>query len=129
MLGYQNATAAALKAQTYSVSDFDSSGFLPPEYNDTLILSHELAEWADDPFTVNATPAWGNTGQVVGCQGNLEVGDPLTPTGFPPVMMNGFTYHLQELAFMTWFFGGPGMSAGGLFSNNGTFTTPSTLCQ
>jgi len=128
-LGYHSATAAALMAQTYSSSDFESSGFFPPDYNDTLVLSHEVAEWADDPFTVNATPAWGNTGQVAGCQGNLEVGDPLTPTAFPPVMMNGFTYHLQELAFMTWFFGGPGMSAGGLFSNNGTFTAPSTLCQ
>jgi hypothetical protein len=128
-LGYHNATAAALKAQTYSVSDFESSGFFPPEYGDTIVLSHELAEWADDPFTVNATPAWGNIGQVAGCQGNLEVGDPLTPTAFPPVTMNGFTYHLQELAFITWFFGGPWTSAGGLYSNNGTFTTPSTLCQ
>jgi hypothetical protein len=130
VLGYHSVNQLfALKAQTYSTSDFESSGFFPADYNDTLILSHELAEWADDPFVVNPTPSWGNTGQVVGCQGNLEVGDPLTPTAFPPVMMNGFTYHLQELAFTTWFFGGPGMSAGGLFSNNGTFTAPSTLCQ
>ena len=89
----------------------------------------KVAEWADDPFTANPTPLWGNTGQVVGCQGNLEVGDPLTPTAFPPVTMNGFTYHLQELAFMTWFYGGPWKSAGGAYSNNGTFTVPAMLCQ
>jgi hypothetical protein len=31
--------------------------------------------------------------------------------GFPPVTMsNGFTYHLQELAFFSWFYGAPSVS-------------------
>jgi hypothetical protein len=43
-------------------------------------------------------------GQVLGCQSNLEVGDPLSGTDAPPIVMpNHFTYHLQELAFFSWF--------------------------
>ena len=72
----------------------------------------------------NPTPPWGNTGQVVGCQGNLEVGDPLTGTNIPPVTMpNGFTYNLQELAFFSCFFGAPTIGVDGWFSDNGTFLT------
>jgi hypothetical protein len=34
----------------------------------------------------------------MGCQNNLEVGDPLTGTDVPTVKMaNGYEYHLQEL--------------------------------
>jgi hypothetical protein len=63
-------------------------------------MAHEIGEWMNDPFGNNPTPLWGHTGQVSGCQNNLEVGDPLTGTIVPPVVMpNGFTYHLQELAF------------------------------
>jgi hypothetical protein len=56
----------------------------------------------DDPLVNNATPAWGNIGQVTGCQSNLEVGDPLTGTAFTATL-NGFTYHPQELVFFSWF--------------------------
>ncbi len=73
--------------------------------------------------------AWGNIGQVSGCQGNLEVGDPRTGTNFPAATANGFTYHLQELAFFSWFFHqSPSWGAGGKYSNNGTFTTLAANC-
>ena len=79
----------------------------------------------DDPFGINPTPLWGNTGQVQGaCQGNLEVGDPLTGTDVPDVTMpNGYTYHLQELAFFSWFFGAPPTAVHGWYSDNNTFKT------
>ena len=39
------------------------------------------------------------------CQDNLEVGDPLTGFNFSPIGgRNGFTYHLQELTFFSWFY-------------------------
>ncbi len=42
-------------------------------------MAYEVTEWANDPYVNNATPAWGGVGQTVGsCQGNFEVGDPLT---------------------------------------------------
>ena len=110
--------------QTYSPFDFDVSGFFVSSANDTAIASHEVAEWANDPYIINNTPPWGHTGQVLGCQGNLEVGDPLTGTEAPRIVgKNGFTYHLQELAFFSWFFGNPSLGIHGWDSNNGTFLT------
>ena len=89
---------------------------------DTAGGSHEIGEWMDDPFTVNEVPPWGHIGQQPGCQINLEVGDPRSGTDRPPVVMpNGFTYHLQELAFFSWFFGKPSIGIHGWFSDNGTF--------
>ena len=42
----------------------------------------------------------------------------------PPVTgKNGYTYTLQELAYFSYFYGGPSIAAGGAYSNNGTLTT------
>ena len=81
-----------------------------------------MGEFVNDPMLENLVPPWGNTGQVTGCQNNLEVGDPLTGNNVPPVTMpNGFTYNLQELAFFSWFYGAPSVGVNGWFSDNGTF--------
>jgi len=121
----QNAAVAPNKAarvQTYAFIDFEASGAFPPFISNTSIASHEVGEWMDDPFGNNPTPAWGHTGQVGGCQGNLEVGDPLTGTNIPPVTgANGFAYNLQELAFFSWFYGAPSIAVNNWFSNNNTF--------
>lgn len=124
----QNAAVAPNKSarvQTYAFIDFEASGAFIPSIHDTSIAAHEIGEWMDDPFGNNPTPAWGHTGQVVGaCQSNLEVGDPLTGTNVPTVTgANGFAYHLQELAFFSWFYGAPSIAVNGWFSNNNTFTT------
>jgi hypothetical protein len=126
ILGFHGAHSKGVStpAQTFSPLDFDTTGLFGPGISDTAIMAHEVGEWLDDPLGNNPTPAWGHTGQVGGCQGNLEVGDPLTGTGIPPVTMsNGFTYHLQELAFFSWFYGAPSVGVNGWFSDNGTFTT------
>ena len=107
--------------QTFAILDFDTTGVFGPSGMDTAIMSHEVGEWMDDPLGSNPTPAWGHTGQVVGCQNNLEVGDPLTGNLIPNVTLNGYTYHLQELAFFSWFYGAPSIALNGMFSDNGTF--------
>ena len=113
-----------LPSQTYAVANFDSTDIFGPGALDTSIAAHEVGEWANDPYGINLVPPWGGTGQVAGCQSNLEVGDPLTGTNMPNVTGgNGFTYHLQELAFFSWFFGAPSVGANGWFSGNNTFTT------
>jgi hypothetical protein len=49
----------------------------------------------------------------------------------PPITgTNGFAYHLQELAYFSWFFRTPSIGAGGLFSDNGTLTKDAgPVCQ
>ena len=120
--GYHGITGFPIPTQTYSPSDFDSSGIFGSNALDTAIVSHEVDEWVNDPMVSNPTTPWGHTGQVGGCQANLEVGDPLTGNDLPTVTMsNGYPYHLQELAFFSWFFGAPSIGVNGWFSNNGTF--------
>lgn len=122
ILGYHSAYIPSAVLQTYVVSDFDTSGLY---LGDVSVLTHEVGEWMDDPVGTNPTPLWGNTGQVVGCQGNLEVGDPLTGTILvPQITMSNFTYSLQELAYFSWFYRqNPSFAAGGAYSDGGTFTT------
>src|SRR6202030_3730323 len=123
--GYHSLAGFPTPTATYSVADFDTTGLFGVAFANTAVIAHELGELANDPYTINLVPPWGGTGQVgAGCQGNLEVGDPLTGTVVPTVTQpNGFTYDLQELAFFSWFFGGPSIGINGWFSNNGNFTT------
>ena len=120
ILGYHGAKGG-VPVQTYSPFEFDTTRVFT-NTEDISIASHEVGEWMDDPLGNNPTPAWGHIGQVSGCQGNLEVGDPLSGTLFPAIKMsNGFTYHPQELAFFSWFYGAPSIGAGADFSDHETF--------
>jgi hypothetical protein len=114
--------------QTYAMANFRTNGSGP---FDVSILSHEIAEWLDDPGGFNAVPPWGNIGEVTGCKRALEVGDPLTQTDLPPITgPNGFAYHLQELAYFSWFFRTGSIGAGGKFSDNGTLVASAgPVCQ
>lgn len=115
--------------QTYSPFQFDTASVFGIGSKDTDIMAHEINEWQDDPLGTNATPPWGHVGQVTGCQNNLEVGDPLTGHNYPNVTLGGYVYHLQELAFFSWFFGKPSLGAGGVFSDNATFKAPQGACK
>lgn len=97
---------------------------------DVSAMSHEVAEWMDDPSGGNPTPSWGNVGQVTGCQANLEVGDPLSGTLSQIYMpSNDYTYHVQDLAFTSWFFGlSPSSSVNGWYSFLGNFLAPAAPC-
>ena len=127
ILGYHTAFNSA-GIQTYGIADFDTSGtFRGPK--DVSSLSHELAEWYDDPFGNNATPPWGHTGQQDGCQSNLENGDPLSGS-LHQVVVNGVTFHPQEIAFFSWFYNQvPSMGVNGVYSSGGTFVAPAELCH
>jgi hypothetical protein len=127
VLGYHNALGSP--GQTYGIAEFegrDQTVF--SGVSDVAAASHEVNEWINDPSGNNPTPAWGNVGQVSGCQSNFEVGDPLSGTLMPTVSANGFNYHLQELAFYSWFYGGTSLGAGGKYSSNGTFQGAAKLC-
>jgi hypothetical protein len=76
-------------------------------------------------YNVNAAynSVYDPTGPVV-CQGNYEVGDILAGFFIPPVTgKNSYTYTLQELAFFSYFYGGPSFAANGWYSSNNTLTS------
>jgi hypothetical protein len=124
ILGYHDSfNDAHGNPQTYAISNYDGTPYFGGSSTDIATLSHEVAEWMDDPFGNNATPAWGHVGQVSGCQDNLEVGDPLSGTKVP-IAVNGFTYHPQDLAFFSWFYRqNPSWGVNGWFSFAHTFST------
>jgi hypothetical protein len=128
IIGYHSAYGRASGTQTYSVGAYNDPGIFSVPIEDIHVWTHELGELINDPFVGNATPAWGHIGQVGGCQGNLEVGDPLTGTPYI-LKYNGFTYHPQELAFFDWFFRTPSNGTGGKYSFEGTFTTAQGACH
>ncbi|HEY5012405.1 MAG TPA: hypothetical protein VIK61_06820 [Acidimicrobiia bacterium] len=113
--------------QTLGVAEYDSTR----QFNgirDVAIVTHEVGEWMDDPTGANVAPSWGHTGQVAGCQGALEVGDPLTGTSMT-VKSSGTVYHPQEMAFASWFYGlQPSGSVNGWYSMNGAFKQPAVPC-
>jgi hypothetical protein len=131
ILGYHGASGSP--AQTYAVIDWDTTNdWSAPGIHDASIAAHEIGEWMDDPLGNNPTPAWGGIGQVSSCQSNLENGDPLTGTDMPTITgSNGYSYHLQELAFFSWYYNAqstPSLGAGGKFSANVTFGGPAKAC-
>jgi hypothetical protein len=131
VLGYHSAYMSGPNLQIYSPFSLSA----PNNFGgDVSTLAHEMAEALADPTGNNPVPAWGNIGQQPNCQTNLEVGDPLSqangvnPTSFV-VNMNGFTYHLQELAFTNWFYGAAvNTGAGGKYSNNGALGGHAKAC-
>ena len=128
ILGFHDTMTNAGNFQFYGIADYDNSGDFGTT-EDTAGMSHEIAEAINDPNTANPTKPWGNVGQDIGtCQDNLEVGDPLSGTVFTDTL-NGYTYHLQELAFFSWFYhSSPSLGVNGWYSDQDTFTTSAAAC-
>lgn len=84
---------------------------------DIHALSHEISEWADDPFVNNTVQPWVTpTAPQYGCTGVLETGDPVVGIGFA-IGSNSFEqgpnpngtqsadgyYHPEDEALLPWF--------------------------
>ncbi|SRR6266540_3462197 len=84
---------------------------------DIHALSHEIAEWADDPFVNNYVEPWLTpTAPQYGCTGILETGDPVVGIGFAmgtnttdqgpnpngTQSADGY-YHPEDEVFLPWF--------------------------
>ena len=99
--GYHSSYGSTAAPQAYSMFTYISTPGIFSQ--DVSALSHETGEWLDDPLVVNTN------GNPVSC-GILEVGDP--EEGFSedgavygafPYVLNGFTYHLQDLVYLEYF--------------------------
>ncbi len=84
---------------------------------DIHALSHEISEWADDPFVNNTVEPWVTpTAPQYGCTGVLETGDPVVSIGFAmgtntfeqgpnpngTLSADGY-YHPEDEAYLPWF--------------------------
>jgi hypothetical protein len=104
---------------------------------DVQPLSHEVAEWLNDPFVgalaagfVNLIPPAVLPGTGGACIINFETGDPLeAPPAVFTKITNGTTYHLQDEVFLPWYLHtSPSFSVNGQYTLQNTFTSPASLC-
>ena len=106
--------------QTFAWGTYMSPGlYVRPDttnwaIQDILPLSHEIAEWADDPFVNNWVQPW--ISPLFACYGLLETGDPVNTIGFA-MGTNTFQqgpnpngtqsadgyYHPEDEMFLPWF--------------------------
>jgi hypothetical protein len=120
--------------QTLYWASWIAPGIFGGGFEDVTAISHEIAEWENDPFINNLTPPWQFPGVPGSCQGNLETGDPvevLANATFP-VTLHGFVYHPQTEALFQWFTREvPSSAFGGAYSypDMTALTAPSQPCQ
>jgi hypothetical protein len=126
--GYHNAVKNSAGLQTYIWTNEADAGVQGGFSEDISALSHELAEWYNDPFGNNIVPNWiSPIAPQYGCNNVLEVGDPLVGVLFTVSGFNGF--HLQDEASFSWFARQtPSIAMNGLYSYLGTFKTLSKQC-
>ena len=122
--GGSNNSNGNAKVQTFAWASWVQPGLyarpaggLDWALQDIHALSHEIAEWADDPFVNNAVEPWLTpTAPQYGCTAILETGDPVVAIGFA-MGTNTFEqgpnpngtqsadgyYHPEDEAFLPWF--------------------------
>ena len=106
--------------QTFGWASYVTPGFFNPKRAWTLQdidpLSHEISEWADDPFINSFVQAWTSPAIAPLCSNILETGDPVVGVGFAKQantfrqgptpngtqVADGF-YHPEDEALLPWF--------------------------
>src|SRR5262249_48736147 len=132
---------------TFAMTSYlDYGDFLPPSYDfGSYVLSHEILEWANDPFDhgaripqgqaaflSNTAPAWSspyyNDGLI--CTTTLEVADPLEYWSIITQPVGSSTVFLvADGAFLSWFARqDPSTGIFGLYDEAGLFSTYSDTC-
>jgi hypothetical protein len=106
--------------QTFAWASYVTPGFFNPKtawaFQDIHALSHEVAEWGDDPFINNFVQPWTSPAIAPLCSNILETGDPVVAIGFTKEantfrqgptpngtqVADGF-YHPEDEALLPWF--------------------------
>ena len=140
--GYHESVYDGFGEKTYIVAPYldKESVFYGEHVPDAYVLSHEIAEWLDDPFVgshPNFVPGWqfsGDTSPL--CDSTrtgdlLEVGDPLvfSDSSVTPISLNSVTYHVTDAAFLPFFTrSNRSRSVNGQYTFFGSATAPTPPC-
>jgi hypothetical protein len=123
------------------MASYLDAGTASPYDIGAYVLSHEILEWAADPFDhgsliqgqasflSNTAPAWSSPyfGDSSICTTPLEVADTLEDG--PALAAPSSRYLLANAAFLSWFARqSPSTAIGGLYDLGGIFSTYSTAC-
>jgi hypothetical protein len=129
--GYHGDYTSTSGRNTYAFSNWIAHGLVSNGNADVYTMSHEVSEWAADPFVNNIVPTW-NQPDGSSCFSNLlEVGDPVEamPTPWYTIKVGTVTYHPSDIAGVSWFsHASPSTQQNGLYSYKGYLTTPNTTC-
>jgi hypothetical protein len=113
--GKVHSNSGATQLQTFVYAAYTAPGTFDQTggyfVKDIHALSHEIAEWGDDPFVNNLVNPWLTpTAPQYGCTGVLETGDPVVGIGFDigtnTADTNAFAdghYHPEDEVFLPWF--------------------------
>jgi hypothetical protein len=129
---------------TFAMASYEDLGTLSPYDLGPYVLSHEILEWAADPFghgariqgqasfLSNTVPVWSSpyfSDPVPGaCTTVLEVADPLEDGIFLYAYASP-SYLPADGAFLSWFARqSPSTALGGFYDLAGVFSTYSTAC-
>jgi hypothetical protein len=134
ILGYHTSQRPpAGTAKTWIYAAYTEPGtFGGDTISDVQALSHELAEWLNDPFVgaslfgfLNFVPPAVLPGQGGACIMNFETGDPLeAPPRVFTKTTNSTTYHLQDEVLLPWY-----LHTNPSFSANGWYTFQNVSAQ
>jgi len=137
--GYHSLIFSGTAAQTYIVTTYQphDAVYYGQHVPDLYVLSHEVAEWMDDPFGGNSVPGWNfiNFPQEQ-CASTaygdaLEVGDPFVflDAGIVSISNSFYTYHVTDAAFLDFFTrAGTSRSVNGQYSLFANSNGPAPPC-
>jgi hypothetical protein len=123
--GFHTAFTTSTGTHTFAWASWLDTAVFGTSAADTAAMSHEVAEWLNDPFVNDRVPRWSVPSEPqYGCNSSFEVGDPLVGHVFT---INGL--HYQDEADFSWFSRQkPSIGANGWYSYRGTFRTYSAAC-
>jgi len=129
--GYHGSYSSASGTNTYAFANWIAKGLVSNGNADVYTMSHEVSEWANDPFVNNFVPEWNEPHGGKCFSSLLEVGDPVEDMAKPwyTIQVGGATFHPSDIAGVSWFaHTQPSTEQNGLYSYKGYLTTPSKLC-
>ncbi len=126
-------TTTSTTVQVWAWSSWIGPGWFSAKTLDITGFTHEIAEATNDPFLGNYAPTYGYPYSTSSCSSIIEVGD--IAEGFSalssPVSVNGYTYHVANVAMIPWFSrtAATTTSKSYSFPSTSLLTTPAANCQ